>query len=146
MRTEAELKRLLRQRVGDAENGAALIEAVVERLKSHQFLSDARYAAAYSSLRKEGRGLGQRRVARDLLQKGVSPEVVAREVESAYQDTDEETQARAYLLRKRVEKPAAGDERARARVFRLLARAGFGPGVTLAILRSWEGQPKELGD
>jgi len=143
MRTAAELKRLLRKRVVDAESGAPLISAVIARLTANRYLSDERYAAEYSSLRRSGRGVGSRRVAQDLLHKGVHPDIVAREVEAAYADTDEETQARLFLKRKRIEKPEPRDDRAKARLFRLMARAGFGPGVTMKILRSWDPATEE---
>ena len=45
MRTAAELKRLLRRRVVDAETGTPMIAAVIERLKANRYLSDERYAA-----------------------------------------------------------------------------------------------------
>jgi regulatory protein len=142
MRTVAQLKQLLRRHVESAAAGAALIESVVARLKSHNYLSDGRFAAEYSAQRKQGQRLGRRRVAQDLLQKGVPAEVVTREVEAAYAETDEETQARAFLSRKRIARPA--DKRAEARLFRMLARAGFSAGVVVRILRKWNIEVDEL--
>jgi regulatory protein len=138
MRTAAELKRALRKRLEPGAEGLAMLERVIERLKARQYLSDARYAASYSTQRKDGRRLGARRVAQDLRQKGVHPDVVNTAVEAAYQDTDEETQARAFLVRKRVLRPETGDERAKARVCRQLARAGFSPRIAFHILRNWD--------
>ena len=138
MRTVAELKRFLRRRVEPGASGAALIDAVIERLKARNYISDARYAAAYSTQRKEGRRLGSRRVAQDLIHKGIHPDVVKSEVETAYQGTHEETQARAFLAKKRIGKPAKDDERAKARVCRQLARAGFSPRIAFHILRNWD--------
>ena len=50
MRTVAELKRLMRQRVPKDERGHLLVEMVILRLKDQKYLNDTNYAAAYSSL------------------------------------------------------------------------------------------------
>src|SRR5437879_911885 len=45
MRSTAELKRLLRQRVeADTEYGQTLVELIIRRLKDSGYLNDARYA------------------------------------------------------------------------------------------------------
>ena len=50
MRSVAELKRLLRQRVEiESEIGRTLVELVVRRLKDQGYLNDAKSAAAYST-------------------------------------------------------------------------------------------------
>ena len=124
----------------------AMMEAVLTRLRSHQYLSDTRYAAAFASLRRDGRRLGARRVAQDLRAKGVPVEIIAREVETAYEGTTEEAQARAFLAKKRVKPPEPGDDRDKARILRLLARAGFSPAVAWNILRHWNVAPDECPD
>lgn len=146
MRTEAELRRSLRQRVADAATAEPMIAAVLERLRSHQYLSDDRYAASFASLRRDGRKLGPRRIAHDLRSRGVSAEIITREVESAFAETDELTQARAFLAKKRVAAPEAGDERAKARILRMLVRAGFSPGTGFRILGRWQAEDSDLSD
>lgn len=136
MRTVVQLRRLIRKRVEAGAAGEALVEAVLRRLQAQNYLSDARFSAAYSSLRKENQRWGQRRIEQDLLQKGVHPDVVSREVGEAFAGTDEETQARAFLLRKRVAKPT--DQKSSARIFRMLARAGYGGRVAVRILKQWD--------
>src|SRR3984885_8469380 len=72
MRTVAELKRLLRQRVeGETEIGQTLVELIIRRLKDQGYLHDAKYAAAYSSFRRDNEKFGRRRVVSDLKSKGV---------------------------------------------------------------------------
>src|SRR5437762_9852271 len=67
MRSTAELKRLLRQRVeADTEYGQTLVELIIRRLKDSGYLNDARYAAAYSSFRRDNEKFGRRRVITDL--------------------------------------------------------------------------------
>lgn len=141
-RTVMQLRRLLQRRVTPGESGVAMIEAVLSRLQAQQYLSDTRYAASYSALRKENQRLGKRRVAQDLMQKGVPAEVISRELELTYSDTDEETQARAFLARKRTRKPT--DQRETARVFRMLARAGFSGSTAMKVLKQWDLDPEAL--
>src|SRR5277367_61163 len=102
MRSVAELKRLLRPRVeAETEYGQTLVELVIRKLKDQGYLNDARYAAAYSSFRRENEKFGRRRVITDLKIKGVHSEVIDKAVESVYGDVSEESLARQYLKRKR---------------------------------------------
>src|SRR4029077_7012441 len=72
MRSVAELKRLLRPRVqADTEYGQTLVELVIRRLKDQGYLNDAKYAAAYSSFRRDNEKFGRRRVITDLKVKGI---------------------------------------------------------------------------
>src|SRR5215469_14151868 len=136
MRTVAELKRLLRNRVPRDEAGEILVEMVVLRLKEHKYLNDSSYAATYSAFRRDNEKFGPRRVITDLKVKGVHADVIEKAVEQAYSGVDEETQARAFLKRKRLKKPASNQEA--ARIFRALMRAGFRTGVSLKILKNWD--------
>ena len=137
MRTVAELKRLLRNKVeADTEFGQTLVELVIVRLKDHGYLNDARYAAAYSSFRRDNEKYGRRRVITDLKVKGVHGEVIEKAVSATYQDVNEEKLARAYLRRKRLQKPK--DQKQAARIFRQLMRAGFGSKTIFVILKRWD--------
>ncbi len=137
MRSVAELKRLLRPRVeAETEIGQTLVELVIRRLKDQGYLNDAKYAAAYSSFRRDNEKLGRRRVITDLKTKGVHGEVIDKAVETAFEDVNEEKQAREYLRRKRLQKPK--DQKQAARIFRNLMRAGFGGKTIFAILKKWD--------
>jgi regulatory protein len=137
MRTVAELKRLLRNRVdAESEIGKTLVELVIRRLKDQGYLNDRKYAAAYSAFRRDNEKYGQRRVVTDLKSKGVVGEILEKAVAAAFREVDEEKQARAYLRRKRLEKPK--DKKQAARVFRQLMRAGFAPKTIFKILRNWD--------
>jgi regulatory protein len=136
-RSVAELKRLLRPRVdANTEYGKTLVELVIRRLKDQGYLNDAKYAAAYSSFRRDNERFGRRRVITDLKVKGVHAEVIEQAVESVYGDINEEQLARDYLRRKRIAKPK--DQKHTARVFRQLMRAGFGSKVIFTILKKWD--------
>jgi regulatory protein len=82
MRSVAELKRLLRQRV-DEDAGEQMIERVVARLKERKYLNDAAYASAYSSFRRDNEKFGQRRVVSELKARGVHGEVIEQAVTAA---------------------------------------------------------------
>ena len=143
MRSVAELKRLLRRRVDEkGEYGRTLLALVIRRLKDQGYLNDVRYAAAYSCLRRDNEKFGRRRVISDLKGKGVPREVIEQAVEAAYDDVDEERQARAYLSRKRIPKPK--DQKQAARVFRQLLRAGFRAKAIFAIFQEWDGDEARL--
>src|SRR5690242_19599534 len=119
MRTFAELKRLLRQRVeNDTEIGQTLVELIIRKLKDQGYLNDAKYAAAYSSFRRDNEKFGRRRVITDLKAKGVHGDIVDKAVGSVYDEVNEDKQARDYLRRKRLKKPSSRKEA--ARVFRQL--------------------------
>ena len=137
MRSVAEMKRLLRQRVEiETEIGRTLVELVTRRLKDQGYLNDAKYAAAYSAFRRDNEKFGRRRVSTDLKMKGVVGEVLDKAIESVYEEVDEEKQAREYLRRKRLKKPQ--DKKQAARVFRQLMRAGFGSKTIFKILKKWD--------
>jgi len=57
-------------------------------------------------------------------------------VAAAYQGVSDEKQAREFLRKKRLEKPR--DQKQTARIFRQLARAGFGRETIFTILKKWD--------
>lgn len=137
MRTVAELKRLMRARVEEPETEYAvtLVELVVRRLKDQGYLNDSNYAAYYSSMRRDNQKVGRRRVITELKSRGVHSEVIDKAIDSAYENVNEEKQAREYLRKKRLQKPT--NEKQTARVFRQLVRAGFGTKTIFSILKKW---------
>ena len=139
MRSVAELKRLLRNRVeADTEIGKMLVELIVVRLKDQGYLNDTKYATAFSSYRRDNEKFGRMRVVNDLKAKGVHGDVIEKAVSSVYDDVKEETLARAYLRRKRLQKPKDRDQKQTARIFRQLMRAGFGAKTIFTILKKWD--------
>jgi|ERR1039458_1532545 regulatory protein len=136
MRTVAEIKRLMRRRVGDQPHGELLVEVVVARLKLYKYLNDTSYAESYTRFRKENEKFGRMRVIQDLKVKGVHGDIIESVVGAAYSDVSEERLAREFLRRKRLVKPV-GQKQA-ARIFRMLVRAGFGSRTIFGILRKWD--------
>jgi len=144
MRTVAELKRLMRARIEDAESeyGQTLVELVIRRLKDQGYLNDAQFAASFSTLRRDNQKFGRIRIITDLKTKGVHGSVIERAVDTAFEGVNEERLAREYLRKKRLEKPKSQKEA--ARIFRQLARAGFGTKTIFTILKKWDVEDETL--
>lgn len=135
MRSEAELRRLMKTRVEPDPRGDAAMAAVVARLKDYGYLNDATFAETYARLRQENEKFGVRRVRQDLQQKGVHADLIAETLDARYGQTNEEALAREHLERKRIRKPE--NEKETARVMRRLVAAGFSTGTIYKILRQW---------
>lgn len=142
MRTERELRRLLQVRAEAGESGERAMDAVVHRLKELRYLSDVRYAQAYTRLRKEDQKLGRRRVEQDLAAKGVARGVIAKQVGEAYAEVDELKLAREYVERKRMARPEGQKEQ--ARMMGRLLRAGFASATVWKLLREWGVEAEEF--
>jgi regulatory protein len=136
MRTVRDLRRLMRTRAEEGEAGERAMDAVCARLKELGYLSDTRFAADYTRLRKENEKFGKRRVQQDLMQKGVQKELIATTLATAYDEVDAVGLAREYVAKKRMKRPV--DQKETARVMGRLMRAGFSSSVIYKVLREWE--------
>jgi len=138
MRTERELRRLMKTRAAPGDQGERAMDAVVLRLKELNYLSDTRFAADYTRLRMEDEKFGRRRVQQDLAAKGVASETAGAALGAAYDGVDEVALARQYVARKRMKQPSGEDaKKESARVIGRLLRAGFSPGTVFKVLRDW---------
>jgi regulatory protein len=138
MRTVRDLRRLMRNRAEEGEAGERAMDAVIVRLTELKYLSDTRFAADYTRLRKENEKHGRRRVQQDLMQKGVHKELVAATLAKAYDDVDEVALAREYVARKRMKQPSGPDaQKQTVRVMGRLMRAGFSSSAIFKVLREW---------
>jgi regulatory protein len=142
MRTVRDLRRLMRTRAEPGDAGEQAIDAVIARLTDLNYLSDTRFAADYTRLRKENEKFGKRRVQQDLMQKGVGKELIASTLATAYEDVDEVALARAYCQKKRLKQPAGTDlQKQTVRLMNRLLRAGFSSNAIFKLLRSWSVAP-----
>jgi regulatory protein len=147
MRTVRDLKRLMRTRAEEGEAGERAMDRVVARLKELRYLSDTRFAADYTRLRKENEKFGRRRVQQDLAQKGIHKDLIASTLAKAYEDVDEVALAREYIARKRMKRPGGADvKKETARVMGRLMRAGFSAGTIFKVLREWDIEVEEGED
>lgn len=146
MRTVRDLRRLMKTRAEEGQAGEEAMDAVIARLKELNYLSDTRFAADYTRLRKENEKFGKRRVQQDLSMKGVSRELVASTLAAAYEDVDETALAREYIARKRMKQPSGADvKKETVRTMNRLMRAGFSSNAIFKVLRAW-GVPVEETD
>lgn len=121
------------------------MDAVVARLKELKYLSDTRFAADYTRMRKDNEKFGKRRVQQDLMQKGVHKDLISATLASAYEDVDEVGLARQYIARKRMKQPGGENaEKETARMMNRLLRAGFSPGAIYKVLREWNVEVSEI--
>lgn len=142
MRTERDLRRLLKARAEPGDAGDGAIERVIGRLRELKYLSDERYAADFTHLRKENQSFGRRRVQAELAAKGIGKEHADAALERSYAEVDEVELARQYCDRKRIQPPA--NDKEVARVMGRLMRAGFGSPAIWKLLRGWRVEVTEI--
>jgi regulatory protein len=142
MKSIRDLKRKLADRAEPGEVGEVAIEAVILKLKELGYLSDERFAADYTRLRKENEKFGKRRVQQGLMQKGIPQELTESTLAAAYDEVDEVALARQYVERKRMKKPEGEKELARA--MRRLMAAGFSTKTIWKVLRGWGAEVEEV--
>jgi regulatory protein len=75
MKSVRDLRRKMKTRAEPEEAGEAAMDAVIAKLKELGYLSDERFAADYTRLRKENEKYGKRRVQQGLMQKGIAQEL-----------------------------------------------------------------------
>lgn len=112
------------------------MDRVIQRLEDLRYLSDERFAADFTRLRKENQSHGRRRVHQDLAAKGIQKELVTNAVARAFDDSDELALAQRYADRKRLKAPA--NKKETARIMGRLLRAGFSSAAVWKLLRSWQ--------
>jgi regulatory protein len=142
MKSIRDLRRKLRDRAEPGEPGEAAVEAVIIKLKDLGYLSDERFAADFTRLRKENEKFGRRRVQQGLMQKGIPQELANATLTAAYEDVDEVALAKEYVARKRMKKPEADKEV--ARTMRRLMAAGFSSKTIWKVLRGWGAEVEEV--
>ena len=142
MKSERDLRRKMSERAEPGEAGAEAMDAVIVKLKEFGYLSDERFAADYTRLRKENEKFGRRRVQQGLMQKGIPQELTQSTLATAYDEVDEVALAKQYVERKRMKKPEGEKEIARA--MRRLAAAGFSTRAIWTVLRGWRAAVDEV--
>lgn len=126
--TEAELVKKL------TKNGYTpwAVEKAVEYVKSYHYLDDARYVSAYISC--YGNRKSKKQMKYELLQKGISSEILASCDEMEEQ---EEAEVVYSLLKKRCPHPEEADEKERKKQYGYLARKGFEMGILNDVFREY---------
>jgi regulatory protein len=141
MKSIRDLRRKMSERAEPGEAGEAAMDAVIAKLKDLGYLSDERFAADYTRLRKENEKFGKRRVQQGLMQKGIPQELTKTTLSAAYDEIDEVALAKQYVERKRMKKPE--NEKETARAMRRLVAAGFSMRTVWKVLREWGAEVEE---
>jgi regulatory protein len=141
MKSIRDLRRKMSERAEPGEAGEAAMDAVIAKLKDLGYLSDERFAADYTRLRKENEKFGKRRVQQGLMQKGIPQELTKTTLSAAYDEIDEVALAKQYVERKRMKKPE--NEKETARAMRRLVAAGFSMRTVWRVLREWGAEVEE---
>lgn len=142
MKTVRDLRRKMAERAEPGDSGITLVDAVIDKLQELGYLSDERFAADYTRLRKENEKFGRRRVQQSLMQKGIAQELTRSTLAEAYDDVDEVALAKQYVERKRMKRPE--NEKEVARSMRRLVAAGFSTKAVWKVLRGWGADVEEV--
>ena len=127
-RTSAELKKKLEQ----SGYPTKAVEEALEYVESFHYIDDVRYAARYIEFQKSKKG--KARLKMELLQKGISAEIVARVLEEAEEQMDAKETIRRMLQSKRKgEGPL--EEKEKQRLYGFFMRKGFSSSEILSVFR-----------
>ncbi|WJY99802.1 Regulatory protein RecX [Corynebacterium hansenii] len=130
----------LRGRLAESDEWpAAAIDEVLDDLTRSKLLDDAHFAREWVRQRHAARGKSRMVLDRELAGKGIAPHLREEALEQVT-DADESEVARALAAKKAgtVKAPPAdraGRDKDLRRVVGVLARRGFGEGMSLAIAR-----------
>lgn len=127
-RTDAELRAWLECKRVEPD----AIEHAVAELTRAGFIDDARFARRFAEDKRRLERWGSERIERDLVRRGVAPDVVAEALGAG--GREDELCAAIELLAERVAPP--GDDRERDRAWRLLVRKGYEPEVAYDAVRA----------
>jgi len=129
-RSRAELAQKLAQRDCPADVAAV----VLDRMTEVGLIDDEAYAQMLVRSQQAGRGLARRALARELRKKGIE-EHLAEEALATISDEDERDRARALVDKKLRAMHGLGIDVQTRRLAGMLARKGYSPGVTYAVIR-----------
>ncbi len=111
-----------------------IAERLLDRFEEVGLVDDEAFARLWVSHRQPGKGLARRALAQELRRKGIDDEV-AREVLDEIDPADEEQAARRLVRKKLRTLTRVDDTTATRRLVGLLARKGYGSGMSYAIVR-----------
>jgi regulatory protein len=128
-RSRQEVRRRLLQKSYDPD----IVEEVIQALARGGLIDDAEFSESWVRARTGARPMGRTRIAAELRQKGVEPEVIRQALEPL--DQDAELDRALAVGRQKVEQLRGEDSRtARRKLGSLLMRRGFNWEVTARVL------------
>lgn len=124
-------ERQLRDKLTENEYPKDIVDEAVSYVKSFHYIDDERYAESYVRCYQDKKSRGQIRM--NLLQKGVSSDLIDRALEEAL-ETEPEVLICRWLQKKHFEADSA-DEAEKRRVYQFLLRKGFHSDEILHCMR-----------
>lgn len=129
-RSRAQLEEKLAQRDCPFDVAAA----VLDRMTEVGLIDDHAYAQMLVRSQQAGRGLAKRALARELRTKGIDDDL-AQEALASISDADERRRARELVDKKLRAMNGLGIEVQTRRLAGMLARKGYSPNLTYAVIR-----------
>ena len=129
-KTEAQLRRKLEE----SEYPKEAVESAIAYVTSYGYLDDRRYAEHYIEWKKQGKG--KARLKMELVQKGISREIIEEVLESTDFGETREMIRQIILKKRKTDIPM--NEKEKKRLYGFLMRKGFSSSDILAVMREEE--------
>lgn len=129
-KTEAQLRRKLEE----SEYPKEAVESAIAYVTSYGYLDDRRYAEHYIEWKKQGKG--KARLKMELVQKGISREIIEEVLESTDFGETREMIRQIILKKRKTDIPM--NEKEKQRLYGFLMRKGFSSSDILAVMREGE--------
>ena len=129
-KTEAQLRRKLEE----SEYPKEAVESAIAYVTSYEYLDDGRYAEHYIEWKKQGKG--KARLKMELVQKGISREIIEEVLESTDFGETREMIRQIILKKRKTDIPM--NEKEKQRLYGFLMRKGFSSSDILAVMREEE--------
>lgn len=129
-KTEAQLRRKLEE----SEYPKEAVESAIAYVTSYGYLDDRRYAEHYIERKKQGKG--KARLKMELVQKGISREIIEEVLESTDFGETREMIRQIILKKRKTDIPM--NEKEKQRLYGFLMRKGFSSSDILAVMREEE--------
>ena len=129
-KTEAQLRRKLEE----SEYPKEAVESAIAYVTSYGYLDDRRYAEHYIECKKQGKG--KARLKMELVQKGISREIIEEVLESTDFGETREMIRQIILKKRKTDIPM--NEKEKQRLYGFLMRKGFSSSDILAVMREEE--------
>lgn len=129
-KTEAQL----RKKLEESEYPKEAVESAIAYVTSYGYLDDRRYAKHYIEWKKQGKG--KARLKMELVQKGISREIIEEVLEST--DFGETREMIRQIILKKRKTNIPMNEKEKQRLYGFLMRKGFPSSDILAVMREEE--------
>lgn len=129
-KTEAQLRRKLEE----SEYPKEAVESAIAYVTSYGYLDDRRYAEHYIEWKKQGKG--KARLKMELVQKGISREIIEEVLELTDFGETREMIRQIILKKRKTDIPM--NEKEKQRLYGFLMRKGFSSSDILAVMREEE--------